>query len=256
VIVVGDGCTDDSEQVVASFGDPRVLWHNLPVNSGSQSAPNNAGIELSRGDFIAYLGHDDVWLPTHLAWVAHAAITADSDIAYSVTEIVGPPASRYRWLAGHMAYTRGQSVPPSSLLHRRTLVEASGNWRDYRTIELPPDTEFLARAHDFGARFARAEALTVFKFNSAHRPDSYIEKPSDEQARYIGLIGSRRLFVHRELAAIGGVVMRSLFGSVASKMPQLPPPPNPVPPGWYVTQFRRIRGLESGSESGNVPPSP
>ncbi|PJF27365.1 MAG: hypothetical protein CUN53_04330 [Phototrophicales bacterium] len=33
--VTGDGCTDDSAEVVASFNDPRIHWHNLPENSGS-----------------------------------------------------------------------------------------------------------------------------------------------------------------------------------------------------------------------------
>ena len=57
MIVVGDGCTDDSAEVVASFDDPRLRWHNLPHNTGHQSAPNNAGLELARGRYVAYLGH-------------------------------------------------------------------------------------------------------------------------------------------------------------------------------------------------------
>ena len=38
VLVVGDGCTDDSADVVESFRDPRVLWNNLPLNSGQSTA--------------------------------------------------------------------------------------------------------------------------------------------------------------------------------------------------------------------------
>jgi len=34
VWVVGDGCTDDSERVVASFDDRRLKWTNLARNSG------------------------------------------------------------------------------------------------------------------------------------------------------------------------------------------------------------------------------
>jgi glycosyltransferase involved in cell wall biosynthesis len=39
VLVVGDGCTDDSGAVVAAFDAPHFKWHNLGRNSGGQSAP-------------------------------------------------------------------------------------------------------------------------------------------------------------------------------------------------------------------------
>ena len=51
--VVGDGCTDESEAVVAAVDDPRVHWHNLPANTGHQSGPNNAGLERASGELVA-----------------------------------------------------------------------------------------------------------------------------------------------------------------------------------------------------------
>ena len=49
VWVVGDGCTDDSETVVSSFGDKRFHWVNLPVNSGTPSVPRNEALRRARG---------------------------------------------------------------------------------------------------------------------------------------------------------------------------------------------------------------
>src|SRR5690349_20582249 len=66
LLVVGDGCTDDSAEVVGAIGDPRVRWIGLENNSGHQSVPNNEGLRQARGEIIAYLGHDDLWLPDHL----------------------------------------------------------------------------------------------------------------------------------------------------------------------------------------------
>src|SRR3984957_4345570 len=63
LLVIGDGCTDESEAVAASFGDSRIHWYNLAGNSGYQAAPNNAGLQMARGRYVAYLGHDDLWLP-------------------------------------------------------------------------------------------------------------------------------------------------------------------------------------------------
>src|SRR6266513_1317224 len=83
LLVVGDGCTDDSAAVVAATDDPRVRWINLPVNSGHQSAPNNEGLRQARGEIIAYLGHDDLWLPHHLQ-VLLSALDEGADVAYGL----------------------------------------------------------------------------------------------------------------------------------------------------------------------------
>jgi hypothetical protein len=125
---------------------------------------------------------------------------------------------------------------------------------------VPPDYEFVCRAHDHGARFAPVAALTVFKFNSAWRRNSYVEKPSHEQARYARRIGTERGFLYRELAAVTATYLRSLFGSMDHKLPPLPTAPDPLPPGWHVTQYRRIRGLEPQTETpdsgAQLPPTP
>ena len=63
LLVVGDACTDESAEVVAAIDDPRVQWHDLATNHGHQWAPNNEGMRRARGDMVAYLGHDDIWLP-------------------------------------------------------------------------------------------------------------------------------------------------------------------------------------------------
>jgi glycosyltransferase involved in cell wall biosynthesis len=53
LLVVGDGCTDDSEAVVGRISNPRVTWINLPTNTGHQSGPNNEGLRQARGQFSA-----------------------------------------------------------------------------------------------------------------------------------------------------------------------------------------------------------
>jgi glycosyltransferase involved in cell wall biosynthesis len=227
VLVVGDCCTDDSEHVVGSFGDPRLRWHNLQENSGSQAGPNSAALDLARGDFIAYLGHDDVWLPTHLAWLMEGVAQTGSQLAHTLAEWIGP----------HGKYRGYMGAPISSYLHESQLGREVG-WRDYREIVLGPDYDFIQRADERAGTLV-VPVLTVFKFPSAWRKNSYIEKPSHEQAAYVRRIESERGFIYRELVALRIARLKRV-------QPQLDfgDPPDPLPPGWHVTQYRKARGLE------------
>jgi glycosyltransferase involved in cell wall biosynthesis len=241
VLVMGDGCTDDSGAVVASFGDARLRWHNLPVNAGSQSAPNNAGARLARGQYIAYLGHDDLWHPTHLSTVVEAIERADADLAHGLTVMIGPPGTDARVVAGVRPANAANApvfVPPSSVLHRRDLIDQIGPWSDPRTISLPVDAEFLQRAWAYRQRFVSSERLTVFKFNATWRPNSYREKRSDEQAAYVRRIQSEPDFLANELLAIvRAYVARTALDDLGM--------PASTRPGWAFEINRWVRGLEA-----------
>lgn len=64
IIVVDDGSTDNTKEVVRSIPDHRLQYHHQ-ANSGV-SAARNLGISLSTGDFISFLDADDRWRPKTL----------------------------------------------------------------------------------------------------------------------------------------------------------------------------------------------
>jgi glycosyltransferase involved in cell wall biosynthesis len=243
VLVVGDACTDDSGQVVKSFGDARLAWHNLAANSGSQSAPNNAGLALARGRYAAYLGHDDIWHPSHLSTMLSAVQRDNADVASALVEMIGPAGTNFRVVSGFYppsGYDGVHGLPPSGLLHRLDVAARAGGWRDYRTVWRNPDTDFVYRAWEAGCRFVSTRELTVFKFNSSLRKNCYVEKPSHEQARCRQRIADDRLFLLKETLAIASAHLRR----VPMETPRHAPPPEPHTPGWQVSQYRKFRGLE------------
>lgn len=67
LLVVGDGCTDDTAQVVASFADSRVRWFDLPKGEGFGYAHRREVLTTATGRYLAPASHDDLWAPNHLA---------------------------------------------------------------------------------------------------------------------------------------------------------------------------------------------
>ena len=61
LIVIDDGSTDDTQAVVDGFKDERIIYIKQE-HKGLPSA-RNKGIENAKGEYIAFLDSDDMWLP-------------------------------------------------------------------------------------------------------------------------------------------------------------------------------------------------
>jgi glycosyltransferase involved in cell wall biosynthesis len=71
VVVVDDGSTDDTLDVLAGFGDRIRVFRQQ--NAGPAAARNRA-VAQARGEYLAFLDGDDLWLPGHLAGLMHHLI--------------------------------------------------------------------------------------------------------------------------------------------------------------------------------------
>lgn len=74
-IVIDDGSTDGSEEVVRRFASVRYIYQ---PHQGAGSARNH-GLKLAQGAFVAFLDADDVWLTEKLT-LQIAAFTADPQL--------------------------------------------------------------------------------------------------------------------------------------------------------------------------------
>src|SRR5215212_5856836 len=68
VIVIDDGSTDRSVEMVRRIGDPRVRI--IPGPKKGISAAFNTGLEVAAGEFLARCDADDLYAPDRLAWQA------------------------------------------------------------------------------------------------------------------------------------------------------------------------------------------
>ena len=65
LIVVDDGSTDNTVEVVRGFQDPRIRLLCHAKNCGASRA-RNEGVRSARGEWVAFLDDDDEWLPRKL----------------------------------------------------------------------------------------------------------------------------------------------------------------------------------------------
>lgn len=203
LIVVGDACTDDSGDVVQSYGDSRIRFVNLATNVGEQSGPNNEGVRLSRGRYLAFLNHDDIWLPAHLANLVNAIERTGADLVFSLISIIQPDGSRV--LGGACASGRYEPLVncnASSWLFRRSLSDTMGPWRHYRECFLAPSQDWLQRAHAAGRTLTLVPKLTVIAIPSSGRAGSYAERHHDEHDQIAEAVRANPEFVERELTTL------------------------------------------------------
>ena len=86
IIVVDDGSTDDTRQVLAKYGS--IIQYQYQKNAGRSEA-RNTGIGLAKGDYIAFLDDDDLWLPDKIKrQAAFLDANADIGLVHSFMQII------------------------------------------------------------------------------------------------------------------------------------------------------------------------
>ena len=99
-IIVDDGSSDDTDQVLASFTDRRMVVTGTPRLG--VSGARNRGLELSRGDLIAFLDADDRWCPGKLERQV-AVLDDEPDVDMVFTNFVRFTAEE-GWLPDQFTY--------------------------------------------------------------------------------------------------------------------------------------------------------
>jgi glycosyltransferase involved in cell wall biosynthesis len=186
LLVVGDACTDDTAAVVAAYEDSRIRFWNLPKRCGEQSGPNNAGCADARGQYIAFLNHDDLWVPDYLARALRALDDDPAlDLVYGLNVAVHPDGTyRLRGPTPSGRYEDYAGIPASGWVFRRRLAERVGPWRAARDIYNQPSQDWLRRAHRAGARMTFLPHLSVVSLPSGNRPRSYADRADAEHAAW------------------------------------------------------------------------
>jgi glycosyltransferase involved in cell wall biosynthesis len=171
VIVVNDGSTDGSAEIIAEFGD-RIRSLSTP-NRGVSSAREN-GTRLACGQYIQYLDSDDLLVPATLGARLEAVATGDADVAHTdwqkmefgrdgtnvLADIIRPDLAALERDAEAATATSEFWAPPAALLYRREIVERIGGWS--AGLPVIQDARYLFEAARHKARFAYVAGVGAY----------------------------------------------------------------------------------------------
>lgn len=132
VIVIDDGSTDNSLEVIKSFGD-KIRWETGPNRGGC--AARNRGIELARGELIQFLDADDILHPQKLERQVPVATENEKSVCYCDFVVVDSstgsaleiPKRESQGLDPVCFAVRAERLQTAAPLYRRSaLLEVSG----------------------------------------------------------------------------------------------------------------------------------
>ncbi len=126
VVVVGDAAPAATADVIASFGDARLRFHNLPYRGPYPEHPEsrwlvagvppyNEAVRRARGSWIAPLDDDDAFRPDHLERLLGAARAERLELAYGRVVIHRPDGGQDE--LGRFPPQAGQAALQMAIYH-------------------------------------------------------------------------------------------------------------------------------------------
>jgi glycosyltransferase involved in cell wall biosynthesis len=186
LLVVGDGCTDETAALVASFGDARIRWFDLPKAPHFGYANRNVALREAAGELVAFMAHDDLWLPDHLELLARCFEQDGVEIAYSrplwviPRGLVAPLVFNLynpETLSRFVAKTHN-SIFAGCVVHRRECLDKYGYWN--ADLRGNGDLDMWTRIVEGGGRknFAYVPEPTCLHFRANWRKEADVGQPA------------------------------------------------------------------------------
>ncbi len=205
LLIIGDRCSPETAELVASFGDERIFFVNLQERCGEQSGPNTVGMHAAFTEYVAFANHDDIWLPDHLGkavalldagdiefYCSGAAITT---FATKLPQKVGGycvlSASPKRRTIEQAFYNSAVFFEPVSCwVMKRNLRRKVGPWNPAHTLYRTPLENWILRAWRADIECYFSDEITVIycngeKAKEKRAPDTGpMYNMGDEEAEY------------------------------------------------------------------------
>lgn len=161
IIVVDDGSTDGTGEVIAGYGD-NVLY--LRQDNAGPAVARNLGINAAQGEFISFLDADDLWHPEKSA-LQMARFEAHPELDICITYVqnfwipeLAAEAERYR---DHPLSRPAPGYLMQTLLARRSVFETVGHFNP--ELKHSEKTDWFLRALEKGLVLEMLPDVLVYR---------------------------------------------------------------------------------------------
>lgn len=180
LLIADDGSDSDTRDYLRGLSDPRIkiLWLE---HSGRPSIPSNSAIRAARGEYVAFLDSDDVWLPEKLqlqiASLRRAPTRHWSYTRFAVIDAEGRPSkstidrdrpAQAGWLLRKLL-TEEVIIAQPTVLVARSVLATIGGFDETLAMCYDDDLWFRLAAH--GEIDAVDQVLTWVRRHSQHSGD-------------------------------------------------------------------------------------
>lgn len=185
ILVVDNGSTDDTRQVVCGICDSRIHYI-YQGNTGRPAGPRNTGIRNARGKYIAFLDSDDLWLPHKLALQVEV-LDRQQDIGLVFGQLQGfgdgivegnpwPRISEAKFgKIFKSLFLSWNFIPCLTVVTRREVLERIGGFDEEPALKAVEDFDLWLRiARVCNIQFV-PEVLSKYRFHKDHLGSDRIE---------------------------------------------------------------------------------
>ncbi len=153
IIVIDDGSTDNTADVVKKLAEKDRRLKYVHQQNGGVSSARNHGYKFSKGEYLAFLDADDIWLPDNVSKkLAHLQDNPDVGLVHSDALLIDEndnslnevKKGKSGWVLDDLLSWNETCIPaPSSIIVKREVIDSVGGFDT--SLSTAADQEFFFR---------------------------------------------------------------------------------------------------------------